>query len=385
MPNLAEPLQSLGMRPFLYGLNHASHDFTESSSLGKNIFTNAFPLAMAQYLAVERNLKIPTIKARLSGEDLTTARELTEWEDIIGIRPDLAYFAFEGVYSGYDQYTHTSANKSDVVVARKGTGEHLRPLEIKLVVVPTSSTANRPKSEQSCEIVVRPPTVEQLAFSIAHSYGPTRRHELQTMIADALGQPNDYGWTDEKAMIQDLPKILTAAETIAKGGVDAQTPLVMNAVWRSEGQKPVLEENAFDVFVWTDMAFVQLFTRHARRVYYEASGRRKAKLPKEISRPSRALIWLVISLWDYTTQGSLDFGRHHSRITYGVQSDKAASFTGSASLEHLRSQEFFEPRISREELDKVLTPAALEHLMPERRLDAAIAVQHLAKQQRFGH
>lgn len=54
------------MKPFLYGLDHASHDFSESSSLGKNIFTNAFPLSLAQYLATVRKLPIPLIKARLT-------------------------------------------------------------------------------------------------------------------------------------------------------------------------------------------------------------------------------------------------------------------------------------------------------------------------------
>lgn len=369
------------MRPFLFGLDHASHDFTDAASLGKNIFTNAFPLAMAQYLSVERNLEIPTIQAEQFDGRLTTKHQLNPWRKIIGTDPENAFFMFEGVYDGYNRYTHSTANKSDVVVKQRKTGEHLRPLEIKLVVVPTSSTARKTKGEQTCELVVRPPTVEQLSFSIAHSYGPNRRHELQNMIANSLGQPNDYSWTDERSMIDALPRVLNAAETIALGALDAQTPLVLTAVWRSEGQKPVLEQNAFDVFAWTDMAFMQLFINATWRAYYEAPGQRKRKLPKEISRPSRALIWLIRSLWDYTTQGSLDFGRHHSQITYGVQSDKAASFTGTATLEHLRSEQFLTPRISRDELERVLTPAALEHLMPERRLDAAIAVQHLANQQ----
>lgn len=369
------------MRPFLYGLNHASHDFGDASSLGKNIFTNAFPLSLAQYLAMERDLGIPTIEAVWRNNRLATRQQLRPWGDILGGAPDAVSFEFEGVYDGYNQYTHSEANKSDVVVIDRTTRSHLRPLEIKLVVVPTSSTAGKAKDEQTCEIVVRPPTVEQLAFSIAHSYGPGRRYELQQIISNALGQPNDYHWSDEHSMLRALPKVLEAAKTIGEGGLDAQTPLVLTAVWRSEGQKPILEENAFDIFAWTDMAFLQLFTDATERAYFR-DGRRKPALPKEISRPSRALIWLVISLWDYTTQGSLDFGRHHSRITYGVQSDKAASFTGNASLNHLRSPEFLKPRITRDELENVLSPTALEYLMPERRLDAAIAIQHLANQQK---
>lgn len=369
------------VKPFLYGLDHASHDFSEASSLGKNIFTNAFPLSLAQYLATKRKLPIPMIKATLDSADrLSTEHVMTAWSEIIGTEPDRASFEFEGVYSGYSNYTHTNANKSDAVVIERGTGKHLRPLEIKLVVVPTSSTAQRDRKDQSCEIVVRPPTVEQLAFSIAHSYGQARRMELMELIVSELGQPNDYKWADERFMIDALPRILRAAENIVRGGLDVQTPLVLTAIWRSEGQKPVLDEHAFDVFVWTDLAFLQLFIDQLRRECYKADGSPKTKAPKQISRPSRALIWLVRSLFDYTVQNTLNFGSVHSQITYGAQSDKAGSFSGTASLKHLASPEFFEPRVTRTELSEVLSPSSTQHLLPERRLDAAIAIQHLAEE-----
>lgn len=369
------------MESLLFGLTHASHDFQDATSLGKNIFTNAFPLSLGQYLASKRDLFIPTITAASDSKNrIYTQHIMTPWEEIIGTTTDQAYFEFEGVYDGYNRYTHTGANKSDTVVIDRTSGSHVRPLEIKLVVVPTSSTAHRDRKDQSCEIVVRPSTVEQLAFSIAHSYGPDKRYELQGLIVDALGQPNDYQWADEQYMISALPNILKAAENICHGGLDIQTPLVLTAIWRSEGQKPILEEHAFDVFAWTDMAFLQLFIDQLKREYFQSSGEPKSKLPKKVSRPSRALVWLVKSLLDYTVQNTLNFGGIHSQITYGVQSDKAGSFSGNASLKHLASEEFYKPRITRSELGEVLSPESARHLMPERRLDAAITIQHLAEE-----
>lgn len=103
--------------------------------------------------------------------------------------------------------------------------------------------------------MVRPPTIEQLAFSIAHSYGTARRVELMDLIVSALGKPNDYKWSDEQFMLQQLPKVLEAAENVVRGGLQNQTPLVLTAAWRTESQKPVLQENAFDAFVWTDKVF----------------------------------------------------------------------------------------------------------------------------------
>ena len=373
------------MGTYIYGLDHASHDFSKNDSFGKNIFTNAAPLAMAQYLAVERCLPIPMIKADVTDfGQLKTRHEMTPWSEIIGMDPKSAFFQFEGVFDGYAPYTHGEVKKPDVVVIDRYSGKHCRPLEIKLVVVPTSGTSKLPREKQSCEIVTRPPTIEQLAFSIAHSYGESRRYELQEIICEAIGQPNDLSWNDQSKMIREVDRILKAAEIMVRKGVEAQTPLVLTAVWRSEGQKPVLDKNAFDVFVWTDLAFIQLFMDAVRNSYYEGLEKLRTDLPKTISRPARALIWLIKSLWDYTTQSSLDFARVHSAITYGAQSDKAAAFAGAMPLKHLSSSEFLYPRISRDEVGCIIYPKAFDFLLPERRLDAALAIQHLVNRQRRG-
>lgn len=365
--------------PFLYGLEYASHDFRDPDSLGKNIFTNALPLSLAQYLATVRGLPIPTVRATVKNGRIRTEQVDKPWKDIIGVSPEDAQFDFEAVYSGYGEYTHTDANKSDVVVTDRLTGEQVRPLEIKLVVVPTSATAKNPRDKQACEIVVRPPTVQQLAFSIARSYGTERRDDIRERIVKALGKPGDYSWEDETKMISSAPKILAAAESITEGGILEQTPLVLNAIWRTEGQKPILEENAFDVFVWTDMGFLQLFIDQAKRDIDRASRSQKSAEKKSPSRPFRSIMWLVKSLWDYSIQESLDFGAIHSKVTFGAQTDKAGAFSGGSVLEHLQSGYFDQPRVKRSELDNVLSPESAQYLLPERRLDAAIAIQHLAQ------
>lgn len=364
------------MSTFLFGLNCANHDFSSPESLGKNIFTNAFPLSICQYLALTLKLDIPVITAVLDNDILTTSHIMTPWSEIIQTDPSQARFDFESVYSGYKKYTHTSANKSDVVVADRLTSAHKRPLEIKLVVVPTSSTADNDREDQSCEIVVRPPTVEQLAFSIAHSYGKSQRSKLQDLIVDALGKPSDYKWSDERYMIAALPDILEAAKKVSLGGLEVQTPLVLTAIWRSEGQKPILDEHAFDAFVWTDIAFMQLFMDQTYRDCFHENGDQKT--PKKISRPGRSLVWLIKSLWDYSTQRSLDFSGVHSKIAFGTQTDKAGAFSGAPVLKHLKSEQFIYPRVARTELSKILSPLSNQYLLPERRLDAAIAIQSLA-------
>lgn len=81
--------------------------------------------------------------------------------------------------------------------------------------------------------------------------------------------------------------VIEAAEDIIRNGIEEQTPLVVIAEWRTEGQTPRLDENAFDVFVVTDMALLSAFTQTANN------------RAKTISRPYRSVIWLVKSLYDY--------------------------------------------------------------------------------------
>lgn len=352
--------------PFLFGLGNASHDFSDTASLGKNIFTNAFPIAVAQYLAMERNLPIPLIKAKCTNRAIYTEHSMSSWSQLIGTSPEKATFLFEEVYDDFKVYTDKLPNKSDIVVADE-KGQHKRPFEVKLVVVPNSQTAARPHDEQSCEIVTRPPTIEQLAFSIANSYGATRRAMLLDIITDSLRTPMDYQWANEAWMKNKIPKVVEAANEIVIRGIELQTPFVITAIWRTQGQRPILETNAFDVFVWTDMAFLQLFTDNSS----------DTGTSRKITRAERSLVWLISSLFDYAAQKTLNFSKHHSNITYGAQTDKAAAFAGDVPLKHLKSHELQYPRVSKLELERIVSKEALEHLMPERRLDSSIMIQHL--------
>jgi hypothetical protein len=52
-------------KPLLDGLDHASHDFSDSRSRGDNTFTHAHAVSLGQHLSTVRGLGIPTIKAVL--------------------------------------------------------------------------------------------------------------------------------------------------------------------------------------------------------------------------------------------------------------------------------------------------------------------------------
>ncbi|MGP9722925.1 HindVP family restriction endonuclease [Corynebacterium sp. AOP40-9SA-29] len=361
---------------YLYGLENANKDFTKQKSYGKNTFTNAFPLALTQYLAKEKGLPVSVIRATV-GEDghPTTEHVKIPWQDIIHTEPSNAYFQFEAGFEPYRQYTNAeSIQPSDVVIFDNTTREPLHPLELKLVVVPNSGTAHRQRKEQACEIVSRPPTIEQIAFSIAYGYTSTRRYEMQTLLQQELGLPNDFEWRDEAAMIRNLPKIVRATEALIAKGIEVQRPLIMVAVWRSQGQKPLLDDHAFDTFIWTELSFVELYLNSTRKDYLDSHGDLKNGRPTKISRPARSLIWLIRSLWDYSTQRNLDFNRVKEDTGYGKQTDKAGSFTTGAR-DIMMSDEYLYPRVKADEIDEILSAEASEYLLPERRLDASLSLR----------
>jgi len=124
---------------YLYGLTHSNKDFESGDAFGKNTFTTAFPIALANYLACEKNLPMNYIVADLGeGDAPTTKHKLTPLKDIIGCDPYDAEYHFEDSFEQYSQYAVNEANRSDIVVKNRITGDEVSAFEVKLVAVPTS-------------------------------------------------------------------------------------------------------------------------------------------------------------------------------------------------------------------------------------------------------
>lgn len=352
------------MLSYLCGLEHANKDFTESDSYGKNTFTTAFPVALSCYVD-SKGLEQNYIRAcvRPSGHP-DTEHVMAPLDELIGIDPSYAYYGFEDSFEGYDAYAVNQANRSDIVVKDFRNGSEVSALEVKLVAVPTSGTANKPRNEQLCELVVRPPSIEQLCFSVAASYGQARRQEIGNIIVDALGNPIDYDWSNEDFMLKRREAVLDAAFELIRCGIDEQKPFVLMGEWRTVGQEPELDDDCFDCFYWSNLAFLQLFTN-----VMENSIERGVRT---IGRPDRALIWFIKSMFDYSAQGRVTFERTHSLITYGGQTDKAGSFTSNNIRRFVLSDNFVYPRIKKDERKSIIDDKGAAMLKPERRLDAVL-------------
>lgn len=361
--------------PLLFGLGNANHVFDEkhrAEAFGKNIFTNAFPIALAQYMD-SIGIGPMCIRALVNDDGLLTTEQVEiPFSEQVCCDASKARWLFEESYDEYRAFATGEPNRSDIVVQDGVTGKHAAALEVKLITVPNSATAHLPRPQQSCELVTRPPSIEQLCFSIARSFGYSNRHDIGDIIADSLGNPMDYKWSDEHFMLEHLPQLVDAAESVAKEGIEEQHTFALSAIWRTKGQNPVLDEECFDIFTWTDMAFMQLFTDSV------------SETATTISRPARSVIWLVKALFDYSVQGKVTFEKTHSDITFGAQTDKAASFAGPKMLKFIGGDTFMHPRIRSSEYTKIIEPHAVDYLKPERRLDAVLGITKMLDDARSG-
>lgn len=349
----------------MYGLEYSNKDFDDDESYGKNTFTNAFPVSLVNYMHAEKDLPMNYIVAELDQNSIPTTRHVKRsLPELIGIEPSRAFYAFEDSFAGYDHYAVEHANPSDVVVRDRFTGAEVSAFEVKLVVVPTSGTANRPRPQQLCELVVRPPSVEQLCFSVAASFGIAEQLKLRDIIVAALGNPMDYDWNNKTFMLAHRRQVIEAVDEITRQGLDRQTPFSIMAEWRTIGQGTDFDDKCFDVFFWSNFAFLQLFVNVARN----ALDRNLTT----IGRPERSLIWFLKSMFDYTAQGAVMFERTRSQITFSGQTDKAGSFTNANISKFVLTDDFVYPRISADEWEDVIDETGVRMLKPERRLDAVL-------------
>lgn len=152
------------MTASLYGIHHSNRNFSDPFYWGKNQFNSSFPVALCCYM---RDKGLDANYIRL-GPGLEVEQSHVSFDVVFNTEKpneDL-YFSFESRYPPYSPLLHDELKPIDLVVKTKGTGEWLRPLEIKLTTLPDSTTCTLDEAEYGCELVVRNPTTRYLALSI---------------------------------------------------------------------------------------------------------------------------------------------------------------------------------------------------------------------------
>lgn len=344
----------------LFGQKHSNRDYSKAKYWGKNQFNSSFPASLVAYMS---SIGMKAVYLCFDKKETVIHKKISG-TDIFGIDPlsDNAYYNFEAGFFPYEQYYYTDVDGKkeniDLVMVDLPSKVPLRGLEIKLTALPDNTTSQLPENKYSCEIVVRPPTICFLACSICEHYSSEKQKDKLRKLLFTIPKINH--WDEVAEVAPNFIPIRDAVLSIAKDMSDDQTPLILQPVWKTKGKLMQLADDCLDVFVWSNLATLQMFCDDE-----EISS-------VSINRFQRAIIWIYLMLQDYVTYGQFDYVRIIKQHSYGNANDKAFSLPGSKSHKFLSCDELTHPRISKNEIRNIILGGGQNFLSPERRFDAVL-------------
>lgn len=344
-------------KPRLFGIKYSNRDFSLEETWGKNQFNSSLPAALAAfnskqgleniYLTLDKKCKV--VHKKISTKKL------------FGIDPtsDNLYYSFESPFTPYQQLVTGNITGVDLVTQSRDNYQCLKGIEIKLTALPDNSTCHLSEDKYGCEIVVRTPTILYLGCSIAIYYKDNPQ-KLKKLIGNGFEKIKD--WTEAINVLPFIPKMIEVIDKVALENLSLQNPLVMQPIWKTLGKSPKLADNCLDVFVWSNLAFAQLFIDVARA---EISGNR-------MTRKIRTIVWLFKMLYDFSRDKQFSFKNIKDELSYNYLNDKAFSVNGIVTYPYMKCKELTKPRITKKQIKEIILGGGQNLLSPERRFDAII-------------
>ncbi|MEZ4987390.1 MAG: HindVP family restriction endonuclease [Saprospiraceae bacterium] len=345
-------------KPGLYGIRHSNRDFTNKNTWGKNQFNSSFPASLSAYLDKKgfENVYLTLNK------DLKVTHQKISTSDFFGLAPtsDNLFYSFESAYTPYAQLLVGNLPRVDLVTQQKSNGQVLKPIEIKLTALPDNTTCEFSENNYGTEIVIRPDTIVYIACSIAFIFRD-KLEKLRSHFSSDFEKIHD--WTEGTEVWAYLPRMIEAIDSITLSILEKQEPILMQPIWKTQGKSPTLAENCLDVFVWSNLAFIQLFLDVARS---ELSSNNK------ITRQIRTILWLFKMLYDFSVYGQFNHGKIIDELSYNTKNDKAFAVSGMITHSYMNCEELHKPRILKDEIKNIILGGGQNLLSPERRFDAII-------------
>ena len=342
----------------LYGITNSNR----RDHWGKNRFNSSLPTSLAcymrdngydaNYLSIDETLKIGT--------------SYLPFEQVFNTESKKPYFEFESKYMPYQAYCYDDIKGIDLVIKDENDQSYLRPLEVKLTVVPDQTTFARPEEQWSPEMVVRPATTSYCALSIFHSLRD-KKDEIAELF-EPVGQ-NVNNWDNQHEMAGYGRQIIEILDEFQSTFFEYQKPFLLQPIWKTQGKSPFFAENAFDIFVWSDFALCRAFISNSLESYRRG----------EVQRMARATVRLFRAIFELSTKRKIRIEEIYKKMDFGTQTDKEFSMSGMFTKELIVSPNRSKPRLSYEVLSKLILDGGEKLLSPERRLDNSVylASQHL--------
>jgi DNA mismatch endonuclease Vsr len=348
------------MNPSLFGLQHSNRDFTQRDSWGKNQFNSSFPASLACYMGTK---KIDPVYLRLD-ENFKVKHSKISVEELFGMKElsSNLFFSFETTDNTYAPLLLGDTPRADLVTLDTSPDQprNLRALEVKLTALPDNTTCNLSEDLYGSEVVVRPDSIVYLALSIADFYKRmSGEADLEAELEPVCEPIED--WTEIEEIRPRIGKMAKALETIMQRKLDAQSPFLIQPIWKTKGKSGILAEQCLDLFVWSDLGFTQLFF---------GAGRRERKTG--ITRHGRSIVWLTKMLYDFAIEGQFNGKSTIDKYTYNTKNDKAFASSGTVTNSMMQCVELTTPRVNKRAFKDIILGGGQNYLSPERRLDAAI-------------
>ncbi len=340
----------------LFGIKHSNR--STDDHWGKNCFNSSFPAATANYMLANN---IPAIYQHLELVD----GELRVVPSEINLRDvynsgtksfDELFFSFETVYNPYQVYSFDTIDGIDLVI-KDVDGNYLSPLEVKLTVIPTSATSTRPEKEWGSEIVIRSATTSYCALGMFDSVKDNSR-DIRELFEDACS--SIQMWDNDYEMTHKMPLLVNALDCFETAYLDYQKPLLMQTLWKTQGQSPVLSDQAFDIVIWSDYAFSRLFIDGSD----EPAGTMK--------RGMRATARMARCLWELSKSGKIRMVDIYRQMAFGNQTDKEFAIGGPAWRKYVTTDRITNLALSKNVIHEIIAPGYIERLRPERRFDQTL-------------
>jgi hypothetical protein len=341
--------------PSLYGLNQTNRQ--GKNLWGKNQFNSTFPTSLACYM---RDHKMEAVYVNLT-DDLKTQCTEISIDHLFNTKlpNDHLYFDFEAHYEPFDGLIDHRIERVDLVIREAkvvaGKRRALRPLEIKLTVIPDNTTCKNQPDAWFPEMVIRPASIMYCAMSMASNLEQSDLKAIFHSVGKDVRQ-----WGNEAEARQVLPKAVQALNQLHRNFYDKQQPLILQPIWRTKGKKPLLDDHAFDIFVWSDYALLRVVLDLVIRS------------PSDITRFARTVLRLTRYLYEYGRAGVAHIDNIFSDMTYGHQSDKEFSINGTITQRYMSHPRMSMPILGKEVVRNIILYGGEEYLSPERRLDQTI-------------
>lgn len=337
--------------PTLYGINNSNR--SGRNLWGKNQFNSTFPTSLACYM---RDKGIPAIYLSLNSNLEVIATEI-ELNEVFNTKKknSVLSFDFETKYNAYQKFAYDDIKGIDLVISDENS--QIRPLEVKLTVIPDNSTCLQDEKDWGSEIVVRPATTSYSALGIAYScekyFNQIRR--IFEPVCSSIQH-----WDSKIEIDTKREQILESLNLFQSDFRNQQKPFLIQPIWKTKGKSPILDENAFDLFVWSDFAVCKPFLDRS----LEGVG--------EVNRYMRSSARLTRILYELTTTHKTNIQRIYTEMAFGLQSDKEFALNGKVTRKYMNHKRRIAPILKPDVLKEIILNGGEKLLSPERRFDQTI-------------